>query len=210
MTEYPQEDITAALYSIAETLRTIANEGLQYQKSEYDKQRYEKVLVSSTHLYRILDQNNIHNILTDFIDNSDQFSPLLGAEAAVFHKNKLLLIKRHDDGLWAVPGGRVDKGETLKEAALRELKEETGIDGTIVRLLGIFDSRRWKSKLKSQLFHVIFEVTAENCIPHTTQEALDCEYYGPSDLPELSPGHDIRVPFLFRLHKGEIRVPYID
>ena len=46
-------------------------------------------------------------------------SPLIGAEAAVFRDNRLLLIKRHDNKLRAVPGGKVDVGETLKEAAIR-------------------------------------------------------------------------------------------
>ena len=65
-----------------------------------------------------------------------------------------MLIKRRDNGLWAVPGGWVE-GETLSEAA------EIGF------------------------FH-------EN------------------NLPQLSPGHDLRVPVLFKILRGEVPAPYFD
>jgi hypothetical protein len=46
--------------------------------------------------------------------------------------------------------------------------------------------------------------------PKTTKEALDLRYFGSDELPELSPGHDTRVPFLFKLHRGDIDTPFLD
>ena len=100
-------------------------------------------------------------------------------------------------------------GNTLAETALKELEEETGLQGTVKRLLGIFDSRLWGSKLKNQIYHVIFEVTAEGK-PQKTIEALDYGFFGKDELPPLSPGHDLRVPFLFDLLQDERRIPYYD
>jgi 8-oxo-dGTP diphosphatase len=53
--------------------------------------------------------------------------------------NKILLIKRSTPpfiGYWALPGGRVDPGETVEQTVIREVKEETGLDGQIVRKVG--------------------------------------------------------------------------
>lgn len=69
-------------------------------------------------------------------------TPLLTVDCVVFDKTgRLLLIKRGNPpfkGQYALPGGFVDVGETVEAAALRELKEETGVDGEIVRLIGVY------------------------------------------------------------------------
>lgn len=54
---------------------------------------------------------------------------------------KILLIKRGREpfaGQWATPGGRIEEGETAEECAKREMKEETGLDVEILRLVGIY------------------------------------------------------------------------
>jgi 8-oxo-dGTP diphosphatase len=54
-------------------------------------------------------------------------SPLAGAEVAVVRDDQILLIRREDDGVWALPGGLVEVGETLAQAAQRELWKETSV-----------------------------------------------------------------------------------
>jgi ADP-ribose pyrophosphatase len=56
--------------------------------------------------------------------------PQVAVGAIVIREGKVLLVKRNQppgDGLWAIPGGRVNLGESLKQAAEREIKEETGV-----------------------------------------------------------------------------------
>ncbi len=58
-------------------------------------------------------------------------APIVGVGAVVISDGALLLVKRGHDpgkGLWAVPGGKVRHGETLRDAARREVLEETGMD----------------------------------------------------------------------------------
>jgi ADP-ribose pyrophosphatase YjhB (NUDIX family) len=137
-------------------------------------------------------------------------SPAAGAEAVIVHDEKIMLIKRSDNGLWAVPGGLVEVGETLAGAAQRELWEETGIRGQVTRLLGIFDSRVWHSKTKAHLYHAIFLAETTYLLPRTTSEATEVAFFGEHNLPELSPGHQHRVPLLFKILRGEIPAPYFD
>lgn len=205
-----EEGMASEIYSIADELLAVANLGLHHSKNAYDRERYEKVLSASARLMSILDKRPFTEVLARFQDNYEHICPQIGAEAAVFRDNRLLLIKRHDDGLWAVPGGMVEVGETLTASALREFKEEVGLTGTITRLLGVFDSRIWKSQVKSQLYHVIFEVNVSEGTPVVTNEATDWGFFAVNELLDLSPGHDSRVPFLFKLMNGDIKVPCFD
>lgn len=198
------------IYRIADELRAISNNGLRHSLSSYETERWDKILKLSARLLAAGENAEAEPILAEYRDNLNHICPLLGAEAVVIKDNGILLIRRHDDGLWAVPGGQVDVGETLREAAVRELREETGLNGTVTRLLGIFDSVKWKSRQKSQVYHVIFQVLVEKGEPVLTNESLDFGFFHRDELPPLSPGHEMRVPFLFRLLNGEIEIPYLD
>jgi ADP-ribose pyrophosphatase YjhB (NUDIX family) len=66
-------------------------------------------------------------------------SLVVGSSAVVVDgRNRILLQRRSDSGNWALPGGAMDLGETLAESAIREVKEETGFDVQVERIVGIY------------------------------------------------------------------------
>jgi 8-oxo-dGTP diphosphatase len=70
--------------------------------------------------------------------------PLAVVIAALVHDGKILLIRRRRGdyvGLWGLPGGKIEKGEHLYRAALREIAEETGIEATFKGYLGLVSER---------------------------------------------------------------------
>ena len=199
------------LYQAIDELRAIATAGLYYGKTEYDKTRYQQVLSVALGLFAAVEERSFEEVQREFVeDNWLHISPAAGAEAVILREGKILLIKRSDNGLWAVPGGLVEVGETLAEAAQRELWEETGIRGQVTQLLGIFDSRLWHSRTKAHLYHAVFLAEATDVFPRTSSESTEVAFFGEDDLPELSPGHQHRVPLLFKLIRGEIPTPYFD
>lgn len=198
------------IYQIADELRAIACERLRYDSNPYAQKSAERVLAASARLVAALEGEPADEVLAQYRGNMAHLSPLLGAEGVVYRQGKILLIRREDDGLWAVPGGLTEVGETLAESARRELCEETGLRGRVTRLLGIFDSRLWQSRLKCQLYHVIFLVECEDGVPAPGPETTAIGFFGADELPSLSAGHHLRVPFLFRLLRGEVPVPYFD
>lgn len=64
--------------------------------------------------------------------------PGLAVIVAVIDDGKILLTKREDFEVWCLPGGSVEEGETLAEGAIREAKEETGLDVELTRLVGVY------------------------------------------------------------------------
>ena len=54
--------------------------------------------------------------------------------------SKVLITRRTDNGCWCLPGGRMEPGESAEEACIREVKEETGLDVRVDKLIGIYTS----------------------------------------------------------------------
>lgn len=64
--------------------------------------------------------------------------PGVSVNVAVMNDGKILLTQREDFETWVLPSGRVEEGESLAQAAIREAKEETGIDVELTRLVGVY------------------------------------------------------------------------
>jgi 8-oxo-dGTP pyrophosphatase MutT (NUDIX family) len=65
-----------------------------------------------------------------------------GTAAVIFDSGgqHILLTRRRDNGRWCLPGGMMEAGESAAESCIREVKEETGLNVRIVRLIGIYSS----------------------------------------------------------------------
>ncbi len=100
--------------------------------------------------------------------------------------------------------------QNLAEAAQMEIWEETGLCGQIVRFLAIFASRLWDSEPGSHRHHAVFLVDVSQGQPRPTPETKDAAFFDELNLPSLSPGHHRRVPFIFKLIRNEVAVPFLD
>lgn len=203
--------LTDTVYQIADELRSIANMGLRYSNTPFDKERYERILSASARLVADLEGRAEEDVLKVYQDNMGHISPNSGSEAVVVRDGKILLIQRGDNGLWAIPGGLVDVGEPVAATAQRELWEEAHLEGKVTRLLGFFDSLRWRTQTKVQLYFVTFQVDAPDGTPSPAPpETLDVGFFAEDELPPLSPGHDTRMSLIFKQIRGEAPVPYYD
>ena len=113
-----------------------------------------------------------------------QTSPTLAADVLVINDDKVLLIDRKNEPLgWAIPGGFVDLYETMEQAALRELHEETGIEANIndLHLLGIYsDPKRDTRGHTVSAVYVYFSDKEA----YAADDAKDAKYFHIDNLPE--------------------------
>ncbi|NQU26651.1 MAG: NUDIX hydrolase [Candidatus Marinimicrobia bacterium] len=99
---------------------------------------------------------------------------------------EILLVLRDNEplaGNWCLPSGFVEVNETIEEAVLRELKEETGIDGKVIRLL---DTVSYFNDFYGDLIWVTFEVKNIGGTLHAGDDARAARYFPISNLPQLA------------------------
>lgn len=84
-------------------------------------------------------------------------TPLVGVGAIIIEQDRVLLVKRGHPplaGEWSIPGGVLEVGETLREAAVREASEETGLTVEPSELLGVYD-RILRDADERTLYHYV-------------------------------------------------------
>ncbi|WP_102691897.1 NUDIX domain-containing protein [Rummeliibacillus pycnus] len=117
----------------------------------------------------------------------------LGAGVAVIifnDENQVLLQKRTDVGLWGIPSGHIEIGETVSEAAIREVKEEANLDIRIKKLIGIYSdpSSQVFEYPNGQVVHFITtcflaEITGGD-LKCNSNESLDIKFFDQQNLPQ--------------------------
>ena len=112
-----------------------------------------------------------------------------------FPGNKILLIKRNTipfKGYWALPGGRMEQGETIEQTIVREVKEETGLDVTIVRKVGEYVEKGVKDDVDYEYYPTCFVVKpAGGEIRKQESEIQEIKLFTLSELPKpLAFEHD--------------------
>jgi ADP-ribose pyrophosphatase YjhB (NUDIX family) len=106
-------------------------------------------------------------------------------------KSEILLIQRSDNGNWALPGGAIDIGESLTQAAIREVQEETGITCRITGLVGIYTDPKHiilytSNNEARQEFSVVLTAVPVSGVLAGSSESLDARWVSTAKLSTYS------------------------
>jgi 8-oxo-dGTP diphosphatase len=120
-------------------------------------------------------------------------------------ESRVLLVRQMADALWSTPGGVIEPEETPAAAVVREVREETGLDVHIVRLLGVYGGPAFVVEYpngdRSQYVSVIFECAVNGGIAAADGEETDAlTYAGPGEMQDLQcqPWMQHVMPLLWR------------
>ena len=117
-------------------------------------------------------------------------SPRVAVGAVVLKDGKVLLVKRRDPpnaGQWAIPGGSIRLGESLQQAAERELYEETGVRVRAGAPVYIFDVIDRDPRGRTRYHYVITDLLAEYLggEPAPQDDAVEARWLSPQELDDL-------------------------
>lgn len=116
--------------------------------------------------------------------------PIVGVGAIVWREDKVLLVRRAKAprmGAWSIPGGAQKAGETVYEAACREVREETSLTIRVLGLVDVVDSIRHDEQGRVQFHYTLVDVHAEweTGDPRADTDVSEAAWYSREALPAL-------------------------
>jgi ADP-ribose pyrophosphatase YjhB (NUDIX family) len=123
-----------------------------------------------------------------------------GVAAVILTAEGVLLQRRDDNGLWGLPGGGVEPGESVTDAVAREVREETGLEVEPLRLIGVYSAPEHHQIITypdGNVIHYVssvFECTIVGGALACGVESLDLRFFDPDALPaDVMPISRIRI-----------------
>jgi 8-oxo-dGTP diphosphatase len=111
------------------------------------------------------------------------------AGVTIVDDGQIMLVRRSDDGTWCLPGGKVDFGETIEDAARRECREETGWTVELIGLLGVYSDpadqvHTYPDGRVAQFVGAVFEARLLEHEGEPDHEVTAVEWFAAGELPE--------------------------
>ena len=173
--------------AVVRRLQAIAQTGLAYSRDPYDIGRFHALQEVTAEIAAATSDSAADEAAAIFSLEKGYATPKVDVRGVVFDAGRILLVRERTDGLWSVPGGWADIGETPGECAAKEVREESGYIVRPTKLLAVLDRDRHDHP--PMLWHVykIFircEVVGRDAPSPLETDAA--EFFGRDQLPPLS------------------------
>ena len=114
-------------------------------------------------------------------------TPKVDVRGVVFQDGKLLLVQERSDGMWTLPGGWADVGDSPADAVIREIREESGYEIRATKLLALLDRNRHNHPPHvNHIYKVFIQCEIIGGSPTTSHEIQGVGFFAEDEIPELS------------------------
>ena len=191
-------------------LQSIAQNGLAYCNNEFDLERYTELRELSALMMSDLTNLPIEKVKNVFLNETGYQTPKLVSRTAIFKGDKILLVQENY-GLWTLPGGWCEVNVSLKDNAMKEVKEESGIDCEITKLIAILDGNKYREAQTAYGVCIAFFIAEEIGGKFVENiETIDSAYFPLDELPEIDESkvslEQIKMCFKAREESWEVLV----
>lgn len=186
-------------------LQSIAQAGLFYGKDKFDLERYERIREISAEMLAYKTDIPLEKVRGIFCCETGYQTPKLDTRAALFEDGKILLV-RENDGKWSLPGGWVDVDLSVMENALKEVKEEAGLDADLDFVIAVQDRDKHNLPVYAYKICKVFVMcTKKGGSFAANSETVGSGYFGLDVLPELAEEKNTReqIEMCFAAHLAE-------
>ena len=195
-------------------IKAIAETGLVYAENAYDQERYEEIREIALNLMAEVSGRPLYQLHDFFVPENDYPTPKVDVRGFILNeKDEILMAQESVDGKWTIPGGWADIGHAPSEVVVKEIREETGMEAEIVRLLAVYDKQRHAHPPEA---HYIYKLMFHcRVIGGKLQAGFDmngADWFSLHDLPPLSKPRILQeqLNHLYKLVKGNIVDVYFD
>jgi len=167
-------------------LQALAQAGLFYSKDIYDIERFQRIREIAAEMLIHPSGLPLERVRDLFCGETGYQTPKLDTRAAVFQEDKILLVQENN-GLWSLPGGWVDVGLSVGENAVKEVKEEAGLDVRPELVIAVEDRKKHNPEIYAYNICKIFLLCSLlGGSFQSNSETIDSGYFSMEDLPPLA------------------------
>ena len=171
----------------ARRVASLAQNGLTYGGTVFDRQRYEELQRIAAEMMAAGGDLPVEQMRGYLRAEDGYATPKLDVRGVVFRGDRILLVREVEDGLWTLPGGWVDAGESPGEAVVKEIAEESGYRTRAEKLLAVYDrDRHGAPPLAWAVCKLFIRCSVIGGQPAGSVETSDVAFFPEDDLPPLS------------------------
>ena len=186
-------------------LQALAQAGLFYSKDVYDVERFQRIRDIAAEMLVSPSGLPVDQIRNLFCNETGYQTPKLDTRAAVFQNDKILLVQENN-GLWSLPGGWVDVDLSVGENAVKEVKEEAGLDVQTKQMIAVQDRKKHNPEIYAyNICKVFILCDLLSGSFRENSETIAIGYFSMDDLPPLSENKTTReqVQMCFDAYRAE-------
>src|SRR6516165_7015026 len=171
----------------ARRLNALAQTGLTFAEDPYDIERYAAIRTIAAEMIARGMGADAGRMLDLFACDAGYATPKVDVRGVVFQGGKILLVQERSDGLWTLPRGWADVGDSPADAVVREVREESGFETRATKLLALLDrNRHGHPPHLHHIYKVFIRCEIIGGSPATSHEIQSVGFFGEDEIPDRS------------------------